>query len=97
MQIKNLKDYKLSIIVATYAQTGGVFIFPILRWVRPNCDFVIQQFDTSLPQFDKHEAQRKLELEEKRKTYLYDQKQPGLPVVVSSNILNDTVRYLLRQ
>jgi arachidonate 5-lipoxygenase len=59
-----------------------MYVFPIFRWVRPDWHYVIRHLDTSLPQFDEYREQRKKELDEKKKTYVFAQKAPGMPVQV---------------
>ncbi|KAL8593845.1 hypothetical protein ACOMHN_065322 [Nucella lapillus] len=71
-------------VVVESKKTGAQFVFPVFRWVRPFYHYFIQHLDTSLPQADKYQQLREMELEEKRKTYKFTQKIPGLPVQVES-------------
>ena len=58
------------------------YVFPMFRWVRPNWHYLIKHLDTALPQNDSHKDQRLKELQEKRKTYKFFEKEPGLPAQV---------------
>lgn len=71
-------------IIVENKQTSNTFVFPIFRWVRPDWHYFVKHLDTSLPQFDEYVDQRKKELEEKRKTYIFSQKAPGMPSQVQS-------------
>ncbi|XP_076468009.1 allene oxide synthase-lipoxygenase protein-like [Babylonia areolata] len=63
-------------------RTNRLYVFPVFRWIRPFDHYFIRHLDTSLPQDDPHAQQREKELEEKRGTYTYTQKAPGLPAQI---------------
>ncbi|KAK7498735.1 hypothetical protein BaRGS_00010112, partial [Batillaria attramentaria] len=66
-------------VVVENRRTNAMFVFPVFRWVRADYHYMIVHLDTSLPQFDQYPDQRRMELEEKRKTYVFCQKAPGMP------------------
>ena len=57
--------------------------FPLNRWIHPDRKYVFDEFDSCLPQFDKRMEQRQLELEDKRKNYVFETVDTGLPRRVS--------------
>ncbi|ESO93682.1 hypothetical protein LOTGIDRAFT_209217 [Lottia gigantea] len=63
--------------------TNDMFVFPIFRWIKSGHHYMIKHLDTSLPQDDEYSDQRKMELDDKRKLYVYAQKAPGMPVQIS--------------
>ncbi|CAL1538145.1 unnamed protein product [Lymnaea stagnalis] len=73
-------------IVVDNKVTNDAYVFPVFRWIKADYRYKIAHLDTSLPQDDQHADQRKMELEEKRKLYEFDQKFPpqfpGGPVQV---------------
>ncbi|KAH9509986.1 hypothetical protein Btru_044788, partial [Bulinus truncatus] len=77
-------DWYVDKIVIENRVTNSSFVFPIFRWIKANYHYQIKHLDTSLPQNEEYPSQRKMELEEKRKAYEFDQKVPGAPVQVKS-------------
>jgi arachidonate 5-lipoxygenase len=75
-------DWYVDKIVIENRVTNSSFVFPIFRWIRAQYHYQINHLDTSLPQFEEYKEQRKLELEEKRKNYEFDQKIPGGPAQI---------------
>ena len=75
-------DWYVDHVTVNIKSTDQDFVFPIYRWIRPNFRYKIAHLDTFLPQNDPHTDQRKLELEDKKKVYIYDQKSPGFPCQV---------------
>ncbi|XP_071948707.1 allene oxide synthase-lipoxygenase protein-like [Antedon mediterranea] len=62
--------------------TQKVYVFPVHRWVTSKHRLKLQQYDCVLPQNDKFQHQRKLELQIKKKLYAFTQKGDGLPCQV---------------
>ena len=54
-------------------------IFPVLRWIHANDKLKLEEFDLSLPMFDKNPEQRAAELERKREEYKLVENIPGGP------------------
>ena len=75
-------DWFVDKIVVENRVTNDTFVFPIFRWIKSDFHYQINHLDTSLPQGDEFPQQRRMELEDKRKTYEYDQKVPGGPAQV---------------
>jgi len=78
-------DWFCEAVLVNNRRTEKCYYFPVLRWLRPNQRYKIEQFDTMLPQQDPNKEQRTKELEMKRELYQYGQSGPDLPVQVSSN------------
>jgi len=57
----------------------GTAPFPCNRWIQPNRKYNLVKYDSVLPQLDDRNIQRKLELNEKRLSYVFDEKVKGLP------------------
>lgn len=76
-------DWFVMKIMVENVKTNEMSIFPVFRWIKANYHYKICHLDTILPQFDQHTEQRKMELDEKRKIYIGEQKGPGLPIMVS--------------
>lgn len=66
-------------------KTKDLFIFPVFRWIRPNDHYLIVHLDTSLPQSDQHQEQRRKELEDKCSLYQLEQKISSGPAQVILN------------
>lgn len=77
-------DWFCEAIVVNNRSTEKCFYFPVLRWLQPNLHYKIEQFDTSLPQFDPNKEQRDKEMAAIQEIYQYGQSGPDLPVQVSS-------------
>lgn len=77
-------DWYVDKVIVENRKTNDLFVFPVFRWIRPGWHYIIKHLDTSLPQFDEYADQRRMELEEKRKTYVFAQKAPGMPAQVKS-------------
>ncbi|PVD34529.1 hypothetical protein C0Q70_05804 [Pomacea canaliculata] len=75
-------DWYVDKVIVENRKTNDLFVFPVFRWIRPGWHYIIKHLDTSLPQFDEYADQRRMELEEKRKTYVFAQKAPGMPAQV---------------
>lgn len=75
-------DWYVDKIVVENRITNNTFVFPIFRWIMAKYHYQIKHLDTSLPQYDDYPEQRKMELEEKRKAYEFDQKVPNGPAQV---------------
>ena len=75
-------DWYVDKIIVENRKTNDIFIFPVFRWIRPDYHYLIEHLDTSLPQFDPHPDQRKLELEDKQAIYEVTTKFPGAPAQV---------------
>ncbi|CAG5132221.1 unnamed protein product, partial [Candidula unifasciata] len=72
-------DWYVDKIVIENRVTNSTFVFPIFRWIRAKYHYQINHLDTSLPQFDDYPEQRRMELQEKRIAYEFDQKVPNGP------------------
>lgn len=77
-------DWFVMKIMVENVKTNEMSIFPVFRWIKANYHYKICHLDTILPQFDQHTEQRKMELDEKRKIYIGEQKGPGLPIMVKN-------------
>ncbi|BFZ15082.1 hypothetical protein BsWGS_18122 [Bradybaena similaris] len=77
-------DWYVDKIVIENRVTNSTFVFPIFRWIRAKYHYHINHLDTSLPQFDDYKEQRRMELQEKRIAYEFDQKVPNGPAQVKS-------------
>lgn len=77
-------DWYVEKIEVLNLRSATASVFPILRWIRPDVDFYVGKYDTSLPQFDPRQDQRNAELIQKRTLYEYEEKVPGLPVQIKS-------------
>ncbi|GFO15921.1 allene oxide synthase-lipoxygenase protein, partial [Plakobranchus ocellatus] len=77
-------DWFVDKIVVDNRVTNNTFVFPIFRWIKAKYHYQIKHLDTSLPQFDEYPEQRKMELQEKRAAYQFDQKVAGGPAQVKS-------------
>ncbi|KAL8617085.1 hypothetical protein ACOMHN_014256 [Nucella lapillus] len=77
-------DWYVDKIVVENKCTNGMYVFPVFRWVRCDWHYFIKHLDTSLPQFEEYDEQRLKELEEKRRTYIFSQKAPGMPAQIKS-------------
>ena len=75
-------DWFVDKIVVDHRKTNETFVFPIFRWIKSDRRYQINHLDTSLPQKDEFSKQRKMELEDKRRTYVYEQKIPDGPAQV---------------
>ncbi|KAK6172858.1 hypothetical protein SNE40_016432 [Patella caerulea] len=75
-------DWFVDKVLVENAVTRDIFIFPLFRWIKAGLHYMINHLDTSLPQFDEHHKQRKMELEDKQETYEYEQKSPCLPMQI---------------
>ncbi|KAL8593844.1 hypothetical protein ACOMHN_065321 [Nucella lapillus] len=75
-------SWYLDTISVENRRTNAKFVFPVFRWVRPFFHYFIRHLDTSLPQQDEYREQRQKDLEEKRKTYRFCQRAPGMPAQV---------------
>ncbi|XP_074651881.1 allene oxide synthase-lipoxygenase protein-like isoform X2 [Tubulanus polymorphus] len=71
-------------IVIEDCKMEDYYFFPINRWIKANQHYVIQHYDTNLPQDDSFIEQRRKELEEKRQLYTFTQNAPGLPVQIEN-------------
>ena len=54
-------------------------VFPVNRWIHSNSTLCLSEFDSCLPQNDKHSEQRSKELDKKRESYKLMQAIPGGP------------------
>ncbi|KAF6021827.1 ALOX5 [Bugula neritina] len=54
-------------------------IFPFHRWIHADTKLSLVEFDTTLPQFEKHPEQREKELKQKREKYILVSKILGAP------------------
>ena len=79
-------DWYVERIMVENRVTNYIFVFPIFRWIKPDYHYMIKHLDTSLPQDDDTLEQRRMELEEKKYLYQYEQKLPGMPAQVHTNI-----------
>ncbi|XP_005095778.2 allene oxide synthase-lipoxygenase protein [Aplysia californica] len=77
-------DWYVDKIVVENRVTNATFVFPIFRWIKSDYHYQIKHLDTSLPQYEDYPQQRKMELEDKRKTYQLTQKVPNGPAQVKS-------------
>lgn len=77
-------DWYVDKIIVENKGTNHMFVFPVFRWVREDWHYRIVHLDTTLPQFDKYPDQRRMELDEKKKTYVFAQKAPGMPAQIRS-------------
>jgi len=75
-------DWYVDKIVVENRKTNATFTFPVFRWIRPDYHYLIEHLDTSLPQFDPHQDQRKEELGIKQNVYQIAQKVPNGPAQV---------------
>lgn len=80
-------DWFVDKIVVENRKTNDIYTFPVFRWIKPDYHYLIEHLDTSLPQFDPHQDQRREELEDKRVVYQTAQKVPKGPAQVSSQSL----------
>ncbi|KAJ8314081.1 hypothetical protein KUTeg_008642 [Tegillarca granosa] len=64
-------------------KSGKIYVFPIYRWIKADYHYMFSHLNTSLPQDDKFQEQRRMEMDEKRKIYEVEQKVPGLPLQVT--------------
>lgn len=62
-------DWYVNKILVENRKSNDIFVFPVYRWIRPNFHYKIVHLDTSLPQYDPHADQRKMELREKCNLY----------------------------
>ena len=76
-------DWYVDKIVVENRKTNDIYIFPVFRWIKPDSHYLIEHLDTSLPQFDPHKDQRKVELDDKREVYQTAQKVPYGPAQVT--------------
>ena len=76
-------DWYVERIMIEKKASNNIFVFPILRWIKPNFRYVIKHLDTSLPQDDDNLERRNLELEHKKAVYELEEKLPGLPAQVT--------------
>ena len=76
-------DWFVDRILVENKSTNDIFVFPVYRWIKSGWQYIIKKYDTSLPQFDEHKDQRSMELGDKRKLYVLEQKLPELPMQVS--------------
>ena len=72
------------LVVVNDRRVDKCFYFPVLRWMRPQQRYKIEEFDTKLPQFDQNYEQRAEELKARRRDYQFGQQAPGMPVQVRS-------------
>ncbi|XP_074658773.1 allene oxide synthase-lipoxygenase protein-like [Tubulanus polymorphus] len=79
-----LPDWYVEKIEVKHKKINETFVFPIYRWIKPNCPYVFRCLDTSLPQNDPHIEQRQRELKEKQAVYKYTEKVIGAPVQVEN-------------
>ncbi|XP_046552078.1 polyunsaturated fatty acid 5-lipoxygenase-like [Haliotis rubra] len=70
---------------------GDVYIFPVLRWLRPHYHYVFRENDTFLPQDDAKQEQRRLDLEDKRKVYVVDTSDVALPASIKDLPLEEQI------
>ncbi|XP_076446963.1 allene oxide synthase-lipoxygenase protein-like [Babylonia areolata] len=77
-------DWYVDKVVVENKSTNAMYVFPVFRWVRPDWHYFIKHLDTSLPQFEEYREQRDKELDEKRRTYVFSQKAPGMPAQIKS-------------
>ena len=75
-------DWFVDTIKVENLVTNDTFVFPIFRWIKSDFHYQINHLDTSLPQGDEFPNQRRMELEDKRWTYQYDQKVENGPAQV---------------
>ena len=57
--------------------------FPVNRWICANKSLTLGEFDSVLPQLDKHPEQREQLLQAKRQDYVFKEKIIGAPPQVS--------------
>lgn len=57
--------------------------FPINRWIQPNRRYVFKLYDSVLPQDDLNIKQRKVEMQEKKEKYVYQEDASNTPRRVS--------------
>lgn len=83
-------DWFVDRIFVENRKSNDIFVFPVYRWIKSGREYVIEEHDTSLPQFDKNQEIREMELKDKKSLYVLEQKvspeYPGLdlPVQVSA-------------
>ncbi|CAG5122752.1 unnamed protein product, partial [Candidula unifasciata] len=77
-------DWYVDKIVIENRVTNSTFVFPIFRWIKAKYHYQIKHLDTSLPQFEEYPEQRRMELEQKRQAYEFDQKVPDGPAQVKN-------------
>ncbi|XP_069128874.1 polyunsaturated fatty acid 5-lipoxygenase-like [Argopecten irradians] len=75
-----LDEWFLEVIKVHCKESNRTYVFPFLRWIKENYHYKIHHLDTSLPQYDSHVDQRRMELDDKKMTYQMEVKVPGLPV-----------------
>ncbi|XP_071505993.1 allene oxide synthase-lipoxygenase protein-like [Diadema antillarum] len=71
-------DWFVDMVEVEQEVTRKRFVFPVHRWVRADTRLNLKKYDTSLPQDDDQQEQRKRELERKRELYQLESKQEGL-------------------
>ena len=84
------------LIVVNDRRVDKCYYFPVLRWLRSNRRYKFEQYDTLLPQYDPNHQQRQAELDEKRLEYTLIQREPELPVQVSTHSFSGSQSYLYR-
>lgn len=57
--------------------------FPLQRWIHPGLKYTFEVYDSSLPQNDPNKEQRREELEERKKVYVFRKDAEGIPPQVS--------------
>lgn len=77
-------DWYLDLITVEDLVTFKKYYFPVHRWIDESTQYRMNVFDTSLPQFDDNQHQRRIELERKQKIYQYAVTSPGAPVQVKT-------------
>jgi hypothetical protein len=72
-------------------------VFPFIKWIKANKQYIVQEYDCCLPQNDHHLAERREELAAKKKIFRYGIKinPPHGPVQVTKQDNKSYVVYII--
>ncbi|XP_069128848.1 polyunsaturated fatty acid 5-lipoxygenase-like [Argopecten irradians] len=74
-----INEWFVEVIKVHCKESNMTYVFPFLRWIKENYHYRIRHLDTTLPQQDPYTEQRRMELDDKKKTYKMEVKVSGLP------------------
>ncbi|KAK3100682.1 hypothetical protein FSP39_023741 [Pinctada imbricata] len=69
-------DWFVDRILVENRKSNDIFVFPVYRWIKSGREYVIVEYDTSLPQYDEYPDMRDMELLDKQNLYELEQKVP---------------------
>lgn len=75
-------DWFVDVIHVEARRTGKWHAFPVQRWIKAKQKYTFGEYDSWLPQKDPHQLQRRLELEEKCRSYEYVMHVPDGPAQI---------------